>query len=216
MHDSLTPLGGLVPLVNMLLGEIVFGGLGMGLYSMVLIALVGLFLAGLMIGRTPEYVGKTIGPSEIKLILLYTLAAPFAILLPLALAVVTPGGLAGLTTNNGAHGFSKIFVAFTSCFANNGQNFAGLSANSLFYNVFTTLVMMAGRFGLAVPALVLAGRFARQGRRPAGVGTLPSDTPLFVIVVISTALIVGLLSFLPALALGPLVEHFQMVRGEKF
>lgn len=222
MHDSLTPRGGIVLLVNMLLGEIVFGGLGTGIYSMIMIALLGLFLAGLMIGRTPEYVGKSIGPPEMKRILLYTLAAPAAVLLPTAVAVVTGnvtggagvgGGLNGLTTNDGPHGFSEVLVAYTSCLANNGQNFAGLSANSPFYNVSTALVMMVGRFGLAIPALALAGLLAGQGRRPVTTGTLPSDTMLFAVVVVGTALVVGGLSFLPALALGPIVEHLRMAGG---
>ncbi len=210
MYDSYTPLGGGVLLVNMLLGEIVYGGLGTGLYSIVMIALVGLFLGGLMIGRTPEFVGKTLGPQETKLILLYTLATPIAVLLLTAVAVVSEGGLAGLTTNDGPHGFSEILYAYASATTNNGQNMAGLSANTPFYNITTAIAMMAGRFGLAIPALALAGRFAAQGRRPTTTGTLPTDTVLFAIVLIGTALIVGALTFLPALALGPLVEHFQM------
>lgn len=212
MHDSYTPIGGMIPLVNMLLGEIVFGGLGTGLYSIMLTALIGVFIAGLMIGRTPEYLGKQIGPPEMKLLVLYTLALPFAVLLLTAVAVVVPRGLEGLTTNNGAHGFTEIFYAYTSCFANNGQSFAGLSANTPFYNITTSIAMMAGRFLLAIPALALAGKLAMQGRRAETIGTLPTDTILFGIVLVGTALIVGGLSFFPALALGPIVEHFQMTR----
>lgn len=211
MHDSYTPLGGGVLLVNMLLGEIVFGGLGTGLYSIIFVALIGLFLAGLMIGRKPEYLGKEIGIPEMKLIMLYTLAAPFAVLILTALAVVTGWGLAGLTTNEGPHGFTEILYAYTSAFANNGQNFAGLSANSVFYNLTTAMAMMMGRFGLAVPALALAGHFARQGRRPVTMGTLPTDSLAFGVLLIGTALIVGGLSYFPALALGPIVEHLLIV-----
>ncbi len=209
MPDSYTPLGGLVPLVNMLLGEIVFGGLGTGLYSIILVALVGLFIAGLMVGRTPEYLGKQLGPPEIKLIMLYTLASPIAILLPAALALIMKDGLAGLTTNTGPHGLTEVFYAYASCFANNGQSFGGLSANSPFYNLTTAFAMMAGRFGLAIPALALAGRFARQGRRPVTTGTLPTDSFQFVGLVVATAVIVVGLGFFPALALGPLVERLM-------
>ncbi|MCM3902012.1 MAG: potassium-transporting ATPase subunit KdpA [Pyrinomonadaceae bacterium] len=210
MHDSYTPIGGGVPLANMLLGEIVFGGLGTGLYSVILIALVGLFLAGLMVGRTPEYLGKKIRVTEIKYIMMYTLASPVAVLLMTALAIVTQPGLAGLTTNDGAHGFTEILYAYASSFANNGQNFAGLSANSVFYNVTTAVAMMIGRFGLAIPALALAGSFAMQKRTPASLGTLPAYTFTFGVLVVGTALIVGGLSYFPALALGPIIEHFLM------
>ncbi len=212
MHDSYTPIGGMVPLVNMLSGEIVFGGLGTGIYSIVFTALIGVFIAGLMIGRTPEYLGKQIGPPEMKLIVLYTLALPCAVLLLSAVAVIAPKGLEGLTTNGGAHGFTEIFYAYTSSFANNGQSFAGLSANSPFYNITTAIAMIAGRFFLAIPALALAGHLARQGRRAETIGTLPTDGLLFGAVLVVTALIVGGLSFFPALALGPIVEHFQMAR----
>lgn len=212
MHDSFTPMGGAIPLINMLLGEIIFGGLGTGFYSILMVALIALFIAGLMIGRTPEYLGKRIGIPEIKLIMLYTLAAPLVILSLTALALVTSGGLAGLTTNDGAHGFTEIFYAYTSAFANNGQNFAGLSANSVFYNVTTAVAMIAGRFGLAIPALALAGQFAAQGRRPVTLGTLPTDGWEFGLLLGATALIVGGLSFFPALALGAIAEHLSMMR----
>lgn len=212
MHDSYMPLGGLVPLVNMLLGEIVFGGLGTGLYSIIFVALIALFLGGLMIGRKPEYLGKEIGVYEIKMIMLYTLAAPFAILVLTALAVSTESGLAGLTTNDGAHGFTEILYAYTSSFANNGQNFAGLSANSIFYNTTTAIGMMIGRFGLAIPALALAGAFARQGRRVITVGTLPTDSLAFGVFLTGTAIIVGALSYFPALALGPILEHLSLYK----
>jgi K+-transporting ATPase ATPase A chain len=210
MDDSYTPAGGGVLLVNMLLGEIVFGGLGSGLYSIILIALIGLFLAGLMIGRTPEYLGKQIGITQIKFIMLYALASPVSLLLLTAIAVVTKAGLAGLTTNEGPHGLTSILVAYTSSFANNGQNFAGLSANSIFYNVTTAIAMMVGRFGLAVSTLALAGSFAAQGRRPTTMGSLPAYTFTFGVLVVGTALIVGLLSYFPVLALGPILEHLLM------
>ncbi|HXU38791.1 MAG TPA: potassium-transporting ATPase subunit KdpA [Blastocatellia bacterium] len=210
MHDSYTPAGGMVPLVNMLLGEIIFGGLGGGIYSMIMIALVGLFLAGIMIGRSPEYLGKLIGASEIKLITLYTLAGPVILMVLTAVAVVTEPGLAGLTVNGGPHGFTEIFYAYASSFCNNGQSFAGLSANAAFYNVTTAIAMMIGRFGLAIPALALAGLFAAQRRRPMTLGTLPTDTFSFGVLLVGTAVIVGGLSYFAALALGPIVEHLMM------
>lgn len=210
MLDSYMPMGGLIPLTNILLGEMVFGGLGTGLYSILFTAFLGLFAAGLMVGKTPEYAGKVIGAGELKLIMLYTLAAPATVLILTAFAVATPAGLAGLTTNRGAHGFSEILCAFTSSFANNGLSFAGLSVNNLFYNLTTALAMFVGRFGLAVPALALAGRFVRQGRRPATAGTLPTDSFAFAGIVVAAALLLGALSYLPALALGPVVEQFLM------
>jgi K+-transporting ATPase ATPase A chain len=210
MHDSFTPLGGSVPVVNMLLGEIVFGGLGTGVYSVVLVALIAVFVAGLMVGRTPEYLGKQLTVPEMKLIALYAIVGPLAVLVLTAVAVVTDAGRAGLTTNTGAHGFSEILVAYTSSMANNGQNFAGLSANSPFYNVSTAVAMVAGRFGLAIPALALAGLFAQQVRKPVRDGVIRTDTPLFGGLVIGAALIVGALSYFPALALGPIVEHLLL------
>jgi K+-transporting ATPase ATPase A chain len=213
MHDSFTPLGGGVPLVNMLLGEVVFGGLGTGLVSLVMAALIAVFLAGLMIGRTPEYLGKKIGPEENKLIVLYAIVAPLAILPLTALAVSVGAGLAGLTTNDGPHGLTEIAFAYTSSFANNGQNFAGLSANSPFYNVTTAIAMMLGRFGLAVPALALAGVFARQGRGPTIPGILCTDTPAFGMLLVMSLLAMTGLSYLPMLCLGPVLEHLMLFRG---
>jgi potassium-transporting ATPase potassium-binding subunit len=199
-----------VTIVNMLLGEVVFGGLGTGLYSLVLIALVGVFAAGLMIGRAPEYLGKQLTVSEMKLIALYAVVAPLVVLPLAALALTTDAGLAGLTTNSGPHGLSEILVAYTTSMANNGQNFAGLSANTSFYNITTALAMIAGRFGLAIPALALAGQFAQQRRKAVTDGTLPTDTPLFAGLVIVIVLVVGALSYLPVLALGPIVEHLAL------
>jgi K+-transporting ATPase ATPase A chain len=209
MHDSYQPLGVVVPLINMLLGEVIFGGLGTGIYSMVMIALVGVFLGGLMVGRTPEYLGKRVGSHETKLIVLYALLTPAAILALTALAVSTEAGRAGLTTNSGMRGFTEILFAYASSMANNGQNMAGLSANSVFYNVSTAIAMLAGRFGLAALALALAGRFAAQRRWPTTSGTLPSDTASFGALVLGTILLVGALCFLPALALGPIAEWLQ-------
>ena len=207
MHDSYTPLGGLVTILNMLLGEVVFGGLGTGLPGLVLTALVGLFIAGLMIGRTPEYLVKQVTVTEMKLIALYTILAPLTILPLTAAGVMTGAGLAGLTTNRGPHGLSEVLVAYTTSVANNGQSFAGLSANTSFYNLTTALAMMVGRFGLAIPVLALAGRFARQPSKPVTAGTLPTDTPLFAGLLVATILIVSALSYLPVLALGPVVEQ---------
>jgi len=211
--DSYTPLGGLVPLTNMALGEIIFGGLGTGLYSIILVALVGLFIAGLMVGRTPEYLGKKIEPRHMKVIMVYTLAGPVVLLALTALAVATDAGKAGLTTNGGPHGLTKIFFAYTSTIANNGQTFGGLSANSPFYNLTTVVSMLVGRFGLGVLALALAGIFVGQRRRPATLGTLPTDSFQFGVVIVGTALLVGALTFFPAYALGPVVEHLRMAAG---
>jgi K+-transporting ATPase ATPase A chain len=207
MHDSYTPLGGMVPLVNMLLGEIVFGGLGTGIYSIVVVALIALLLAGLMVGRTPEYLGKKIGAPESKMIMLFVLATPLAVLPATAVAVASNAGLAGLTTNTGVHGFTEILYAYASSMANNGQSFGGLNANTVFYNVSTAIVMMVGRFGLAIPALALAGLLAGQMRRPTTAGTVCTNTFTFGVLLAATALIVMGLSFFPALTLGPVLEH---------
>jgi K+-transporting ATPase ATPase A chain len=212
MDDSYASLGGMVLLVNMLLGELVFGGLGTGLYSMVMAAAIAVFLAGLMVGRTPEYLGKKIGPAENKMIMLYALAAPLVILPLTAIAVSTRLGLSGLTVNTGPHGFTGILFAYTSCFANNGQSFASLSANTPFYNLTTALAMLAGRFGLAIPALTFAALFGRQRSTPSTAGTLPTHS-LVIGVLLTTCLIVMVaLSYLPALALGPVLERLLFPR----
>jgi len=209
MHDSYQPLSVLVLLMNMLMGEVVFGGLGTGLYSMVMVALVGVFLGGLMVGRTPEYIGKAITIEEAKLIALYALLTPLVVLPLTGLGSATDTGRAGLVTNGGPHGFTEIFFAYASCMANNGQNMAGLDGNTVFYNLTTLVAMAAGRFGLAALALALAGRFAAQGRKTPTVGTLPCDTLTFGVLVLGTVVLLGALCFLPALALGPIAEHFQ-------
>ena len=207
MHDSFTSLGGAVLLGNLLLGELVFGGLGTGLYSMVMAAAIAVFLAGLMVGRTPEYLGKKIGPAENKMIMLYALAGPLFVLSLTAIAVSSKAGLSGLTTNSGPHGLTEILFAYSSCFANNGQSFAGLSANTVFYNLTTVLAMMVGRFGLAIPALAFAGLLARQRNTPSTSGTLPTDSSSFGILLTISLITVTALSYLPALALGPVLER---------
>ena len=205
--DSYTSLGGMVLLVNMLLGELVFGGLGTGLYSMVMTAAVAVFLAGLMVGRTPEYLGKKIGPAENKMIMLFALAAPLFVLPLTAIAVSTRAGLSGLTTNTGPHGFTEILFAYSSCFANNGQAFAGLNVNTLFYNLTTAATMTAGRFALAIPALAFSACFARQRITPSSSGTLPTHSFLFGVLLTACLITMVALSYLPALALGPILER---------
>jgi potassium-transporting ATPase potassium-binding subunit len=212
MDDSYASLGGMVLLVNMLLGELVFGGLGTGLYSMVMAAAIAVFLAGLMVGRTPEYLGKKIGPAENKMIMLYALAAPLVILPLTAIAVSTRLGLSGLTVNTGPHGFTGILFAYTSCFANNGQSFASLSANTPFYNLTTALAMLAGRFGLAIPALTFAALFGRQRSTPSTAGTLPTHSLVFGVLLTTCLIVMVALSYLPALALGPVLERLLFPR----
>ena len=212
MHDSYTSLGGMVLLVNMLLGELVFGGLGTGLFSMVMAAAIAVFLAGLMVGRTPEYLGKKIGPAENKMIMLYALAAPLVILPLAAIAVSTKAGLSELTVNGGPHGFTEILFAYTSCFANNGQSFAGLSANTPFYNLTTAFAMMVGRFGLAIPALGLADLFGRQRNTPSSSGTLPTHSFVFAMLLTTCLITMVALSYLPVLALGPVLERLLFGR----
>ena len=212
IDDSYTSLGGMVLLVNMLLGELAFGGLGTGLYSMVMAATITVFLAGLMVGRTPEYLGKKIGPAENKMIMLYALAAPLAVLPLTAIAVSTKAGLAGLTIYGGPHGFTGILFAYTSCFANNGQSFASLSANTPFYNLTTALAMMVGRFGLAIPALAFADLFGRQRSTPSSSGTLPTHSLSFGALLTTCLITMVALSYLPALALGPILERLLFGR----
>lgn len=209
MHDSFTPLGGLVPLANMQLGEVVFGGVGTGLYGMLVFAILAVFISGLMIGRTPEYLGKKIEAYEMKMSAIAILVTPLLVLLGTAIAVTTEAGRAGIA-NPGAHGFSEILYALTSAANNNGSAFAGLSANTPFYNVLLGIAMWFGRFGVIVPVLAMAGSLAAKKRIPAGAGTMPTHGPLFVTLLIGTVLLVGLLNYVPALALGPVVEHLML------
>jgi potassium-transporting ATPase potassium-binding subunit len=210
MHDSYTPLGGLVPLWLIQLGEVVFGGVGSGLYGMLMFAIVAVLVAGLMIGRTPEYLGKKSESFEIKMAALTLLIPPIVILAFTALAVLLDTGRASIF-NPGPHGFSEILYAFSSGAGNNGSAFAGLSANTPFYNIMNGLAMLIGRFWLAVPVLAIAGSLAAKKLVPAGLGTLLRHTPLFVVLLIGTVLMVGALNFIPALALGPVVEHLIMI-----
>jgi potassium-transporting ATPase potassium-binding subunit len=211
MHDSFTPLGGLVPLFLMHLGEVVFGGVGSGLFGMLLFVILAVFTAGLMVGRTPEYLGKKIEPYEMKMAALAILVMPLAVLLGTAVACVSKAGLAGLA-NPGAHGFSEILYAFSSCGNNNGSAFAGLSANTPFYNLLLAFAMLAGRFLIKVPVLAIAGSLAKKKVTPESAGTLPTHTPLFVAWVVAVVLIVGGLTFFPALALGPIAEHLALFK----
>jgi K+-transporting ATPase ATPase A chain len=212
MHDSFTPLGGLIPLFNIQLGEIIVGGVGAGLYGMLLFAIISVFIAGLMVGRTPEYLGKKIEAKEVKMALLAILILPFSILGFTALATVVDAGLAG-PANQGPHGFSEILYAYTSGTGNNGSAFAGISANTLFYNTTIGLAMFIGRFLMIVPMVAIAGSLAAKKIVPASAGTFPTNGPLFVGLVVGIILIVGGLTFFPALALGPIVEHFAMLAG---
>ena len=210
MHDSFTPLGGMIPLVLMQLGEVVFGGVGTGLYGMLLFAIMAVFIAGLMIGRTPEYLGKKIETHEMKMTSIAILVTPLLVLLGSAIAVMSGGGLAGIA-NPGAHGFSEILYAFTSAANNNGSAFAGLSANTPFYNILLGVAMWFGRFGVIVPVLAIAGSLAAKKRLAITEGTLPTHGPLFITLLIGVVLLVGLLNYVPALALGPVIEHLTML-----
>jgi len=206
MHDSYTPLGGLIPMWLIQLGEVIYGGVGSGLYGMLVFALIAVFVAGLMVGRTPEYLGKKIEAYEMKMASLVILIPPFVVLIGTAVAVVFDAGLAGLS-NPGPHGFSQILYAFSSAGNNNGSAFAGLSANTPFYNTALGIAMWLARYWLMVPVLAIAGSLAAKKNVPASSGTLPTHTPLFVGLLIGTVLLVGALTYLPALALGPVVEH---------
>jgi K+-transporting ATPase ATPase A chain len=212
MHDSFTPLGGLWPMWLIQLGEVVYGGVGSGLYGMLLFAIVAVFVAGLMVGRTPEYLGKKIEPFEMKMAAIGILVTPALVLIGTAVAVLVPWGPPGVA-NPGAHGFSEILYAFSSASNNNGSAFGGLSANTPFYNVALGVCMFLGRYLVKIPVLAIAGSLAAKGRVPVTSGTLPTHTPLFAGLLISVVLIVGALTFIPALALGPIVEHLMMTAG---
>jgi K+-transporting ATPase ATPase A chain len=206
MHDSFMPLGGLVPLFMMQLGEVIFGGVGSGLYGMIAFVLIGVFVAGLMVGRTPEYLGKKVEAFEMKMASLMILIPPALILLFTAVAVVSTTALAS-RANTGPHGFSEILYAYSSMANNNGSAFAGISADVAYYNLTGGVVMLMARYWLAIPILAIAGSLARKKVVPAGPGTLPTHTPLFVAWLIGVVLLVGVLAFVPVLALGPVVEH---------
>jgi K+-transporting ATPase ATPase A chain len=212
MHESFLPLGGMVPLVNIMLGEIIFGGVGSGLYGMLLYAVLAVFVAGLMVGRTPEYLGKKIEAREVKMAMLAILILPLSILGFTALAVVIPDGTSALAAS-GPHGFSEALYAYTSATGNNGSAFAGLSANTPFWNTTLGLAMWIGRFLYIVPMLAVAGSLAAKKIVPASAGTFPTDSGLFVGLLVGVILIVGGLTFFPALALGPIAEHFALRAG---
>src|SRR5262245_19160340 len=215
MHDSFMPLGGMVPLVNIMLGEVIIGGVGAGFYGMLLMAIIAVFVAGLMVGRTPEYVGKKIEAREVKMTMLAILVLSLSILVLTAIATVVPAGLAG-PLNAGPHGFSEILYAYTSGTGNNGSAFAGLTANSLFYNPTLGLAMLIGRFAMIVPMLAVAGSLAAKKLVPPSAGTFPTHTGLFVGLLVGVVLIVGGLTYFPAVSLGPIVEHAAMMAGTLF
>ena len=215
MHDSLTPLGGLVPMFLIQLGEVLPGGVGSGLYGMIVFAILSVFIAGLMVGRTPEFLGKKIEAREMKLAMLAVLILPLAILGFTAVSAMLPLALAGIA-NNGPHGLSEILYAYSSAAGNNGSAFAGLNANTPWFNVTLAIAMVLGRFGYVVPVMAIAGSLAAKKRAPASAGTLPTDSPLFVCLLVGVILILGGLQFFPALALGPIVEHVLMLSGKSF
>jgi K+-transporting ATPase ATPase A chain len=215
MHDSFTPIGGMVPLVNMQLGELVFGGVGAGLYGMLMMVVLTVFIAGLMVGRTPEYLGKKVESREMRMVMLYVLVFPFVILVLTGISVVLPAGLKGLN-NGGPHGLTEILYAFTSTPANNGSAFAGLTGTTYYYNTLFGFATLIGRFAMQVPMLAAAGFLAEKRIAPESAGTFPVTTPLFVVLLISVILIVGALTFFPAWSLGPIVEHLLMQAGRLF
>jgi K+-transporting ATPase ATPase A chain len=209
MHDSFMPLGGMVPLVLIQFGEVVFGGVGSGLYGMLIFAILAVFIAGLMIGRTPEYLGKKIQSFEMKMTSIAILVTPILVLAGIAIAVMADPGKAGIA-NPGAHGFSEILYAFSSAANNNGSAFAGLSANTPFYNTMLAIAMWFGRFAMIVPILAVAGSLAAKKRLEVTAGTMPTHGPLFVVLLVGTVVLIGVLNYVPALALGPVVEHLQL------
>ena len=215
MHDSFTPIAGMVPLVNIQLGEVIFGGVGAGLYGMLVMVVLTVFIAGLMVGRTPEYLGKRIQAREVQMAMLYVLIFPAVILGFTALSVVIAPGLAG-RNNAGPHGLTEILYAFSSTTGNNGSAFAGLTGTTYYYNTLLGLATLLGRFAMIVPMVALGGFLAERKIAPATAGTFPVTTPLFVILLLSVILIVGALTFFPVLSLGPIVEHLLMQSGRLF
>ena len=215
MHDSFMALGGMIPLINMMLGEIIIGGVGAGFYGILLFVVIAIFVAGLMVGRTPEYLGKKIEAKEVKMAILAILCLPLSILCFTAVAVVLPAGVASIA-NPGPHGFSEILYAYTSATANNGSAFGGLTGNTPWYNITIGLAMLIGRFLVIIPAMAIAGALVTKKAAPESAGTFPTDGSLFVGLLVGVTLIVGGLTFFPALALGPIVEHFAMIAGNTF
>jgi K+-transporting ATPase ATPase A chain len=215
MHDSFTALGGMIPLINMQLGEIIVGGVGAGLYGMLLFIIIAIFVAGLMVGRTPEYIGKKIEAKEVKMAMLAILILPLMYLGWTAVAVVYPTAVASIA-NPGPHGFSEVLYAFVSQTANNGSAFGGLTGNILFYNVTGGIAMLVGRFIMIVPAMAIAGSLAAKKSIPESAGTFPTTNGLFIGLVVVVIVIIGGLTFFPALALGPLVDHISMIQGQTF
>jgi potassium-transporting ATPase potassium-binding subunit len=216
MHDSFTPIGGMVPLINIMLGEIIFGGVGSGLYGMLIFVVLSVFIAGLMVGRTPEYLGKKIESYDVKMSMLYVLIFPLIILVFTAISVLAPSFGTSQLNNAGPHGLSELLYAFTSGTGNNGSAFAGISANTYWYNTTIGVAMLVGRFLMIVPMIAVAGNLARKKLVPASLGTFPVTTPLFTVLLVSVILIVGALTFFPVLSLGPIVEHFLMHSGTTF
>jgi K+-transporting ATPase ATPase A chain len=215
MHDSFTPLGGMVPLLNIMLGEIIFGGVGAGMYGMLVMIVLTVFIAGLMVGRTPEYLGKKIESKDVKMAMLYVLVFAFSILVFSAWSSVASYGTSKVN-NSGPHGLSEIVYAFVSGTGNNGSAFAGLNANTLWYNTTTGLAMLIGRFLMIIPMMAIAGNLATKKIVPPSAGTFPVHTPLFVVLLVGVILIVGALTFFPMLSLGPIVEQFLMEMGRMF
>jgi len=215
MHDSFTPLGGMVPLVNIMLGEVIFGGVGSGLYGILVFVILAVFIAGLMVGRTPEYLGKKIESFDVKMAMLSVLISSLTILVFAAIAVVAKFGTSSIS-NPGPHGLSQILYAYTSSVGNNGSAFGGLNANTTWYNASTAIAMLLGRFFVVIPILAIAGNLARKKVAPASLGTFPVTGPLFTVLLICTILIVGALTFFPALSLGPILEHLLMLSGKAF
>jgi K+-transporting ATPase ATPase A chain len=215
MHDSLSPISGMIAMINIMLGEVIFGGVGAGLYGMIIFVILTVFIAGLMVGRTPEYLGKKVEAFEVKMAILAVLAPGFVILIFSAWALVNNSGLSSLN-NAGAHGFSEILYAFSSAAGNNGSAFAGLNANTVFYNLTLGIGMLIGRFGVIIPALAIAGNMAGKKIIPLSAGTFKTDNLLFIGLLIAVILIIGGLTFFPALSLGPIVEHLLMSNGITF
>jgi len=216
MHDSYTPLGGMVPLANMMLSEVVFGGVGAGMYGVLIYVVLAVFIAGLMVGRTPEYLGKKIESYDVKMAMLVVLVFPLVILIFAAISGVSPSFGTSQIANPGPHGLSEILYAFTEGAGNNGSAFAGISANTLWYNTTIGITMLIGRFMMIIPMLAVAGNLATKKIVPPSLGTFPVTTPLFTTLLVSVILIVGALTFFPALSLGPIVEHLLMQAGKTF